>query len=168
MPPWHDAQLLLGQCADAPIRLIQSRLKDGRRAHRLVVEDDAPLRCALDTATGGAELAEIVHAVAAKADADRDDARDYVSALIETKVLTPVAEPAVTGPEPPTRVLSSLTSPGFAATARALRRVADELARLDARGVGNPPEAHDACGAYRSSVVNSVAILSGVVLDKRS
>ena len=48
------------------MRLIESRLRDGRRTHHLVViEDDAPLRCALDAAAGGCSVEKVVDAVAA-------------------------------------------------------------------------------------------------------
>ncbi|OBB67245.1 lantibiotic dehydratase [Mycobacterium sp. 852014-50255_SCH5639931] len=131
--------------AAGAMRLIESRLREGRRTHHLVVvEDDAPLRCALDAAAGGCAVDKVVDAVAKRVGVERDEAREYVDALIEAKVLTPVAEPAVTGPEPLTQLMSSLSGPDFAATSDALRRVSDELARLDAAGLGNPPEAYAA------------------------
>ncbi|SCX33559.1 lantibiotic dehydratase [Mycolicibacterium fluoranthenivorans] len=127
--------------AAGSLRLIESRVRDGRRAHHLVaIEDDAPLRCALEVATGGARVAAVVDAVAAHTGAAPAQARDYVAALIDAKVLTPVAEPAVTGAEPLGHVLSWLGDADFAPTAEALQRVSDELARLDAAGIGNAPE----------------------------
>lgn len=126
------------------MRLIESRVREGRRSHHLVViEDDSPLRVALDAASGGCVVAKIVDAVAAHADVEADEAREYVDALVDAKVLTPVAEPAVTGPEPLAHVLSSVSGQGLAAPAEALGRVSDELARLDAAGLGNPPEAYE-------------------------
>lgn len=134
--------------AAGAVRLIESRLREGRRTHHLVViEDDAPLRCALDAAAGGCSADTVVEAVAEGMAVERDEAREYVDALIEAKVLTPVAEPAVTGPEPLTQLMSSLSGPAFAATSEALRRVSDELARLDAAGLENPPEAYAAAAA---------------------
>lgn len=125
------------------MRLIESRVREGRRSHHLVViEDDSPLRVALDVASGGCVVAKIVDAVAAHADVEADEAGEYVDALIDAKVLTPMAEPAVTGPEPLAHVLSSLSGQGLAAPSEALGRVSDELARLDAAGLGNPPEAY--------------------------
>ncbi|MGD1171905.1 lantibiotic dehydratase [Mycobacterium seoulense] len=134
--------------AAGAVRLIESRLREGRRSHHLVmIEDDAPLRCALDAAAVGCSVDTVVEAVADGMGVERDEAREYVDALIEAKVLTPVAEPAVTGPEPLTQLMSSLSGPAFAATSEALRRVSDELARLDAAGLGNPPEAYAAAAA---------------------
>jgi thiopeptide-type bacteriocin biosynthesis protein len=130
------------------MRLIESRHREGRRTHHLVVvEDDAPLRCALDAAAGGCVVDKIVDAVAAQAGVERDEARGYVDALIEARVLTPVAEPTVTGPEPLAQLMSSLSGPDLTATSEALRRVSEELARLDAAGLGNPPEAYSAAAA---------------------
>lgn len=129
--------------AAGAMRLIESRLRDGRRAHHLVViDEDAALRCALKAAAGGARVSLVVEAVTAATGVDDGDARDYVAALIEAKVLTPVAEPAVTGPEPLTHVLAALNGPEYATTAQALRQVSDDLAALDAAGIGNPPEAY--------------------------
>lgn len=126
------------------MRLIESRVREGRRSHHLVViEDDSPLRVALDAASGGCVVAEIVEAVAAHADVAADEAREYVDALVDAKVLTPVAEPAVTGPEPLAHVLSALSGQGLTAPSEALGRVSGELARLDAAGLGNPPQAYD-------------------------
>ena len=62
-----------------------------------------------------------------------DEAREYVDALVDAKVLTPIAEPAVTGPEPLAHVLSSLSGQDLAAPSEALRRVSDELAALGRR-----------------------------------
>ncbi|KLO41205.1 lantibiotic dehydratase [Mycobacterium nebraskense] len=134
--------------AAGAMRLIESRLREGRRTHHLVVvEDDAPLRCALDAAAGGCAVDSVVEAVAEGMGVERDEAREYVDALIEAKILTPVAEPAVTGPEPLAQLMSSLSGPDFAETSEALRWVSDELARLDAAGLGNPPEAYEVAAA---------------------
>jgi lantibiotic biosynthesis protein len=120
-------------------------VQDGRRRthHLVVVEDDAPLRCAVDAAAGGAAVATVVQAVAAFTGAGQNEAREYVDALVDAQVLTAVAEPAVTGAEPLAQVLSCLTDQGLPSTVEALGRVSDELARLDSAGLGNPPEAYD-------------------------
>lgn len=125
--------------AAGALRLIESRLRDARRSHHLlVVQDDAALRCALTVAEGGAVVSDVVAAVAASADVDDAEAREYVDALIDAHVLTPVAEPAVTGLEPLAHVRSCLGEhPG-------LNEVAAQLAELDAAGLGNPPEAYSA------------------------
>jgi len=134
--------------AAGAMRLIESRVKDGGRSHHLVlVEDDAPLRCALDAASGGCLVERVVEAVQAQAGVESDEAREYVDALVDAQVLTPVAEPAVTGSEPLAHVLSCLSGDALAATAESLGQVSDELARLDAAGLGNPPEAYDAVAA---------------------
>ncbi|MDT5011259.1 MAG: lantibiotic biosynthesis protein [Mycobacterium sp.] len=127
------------------MRLIESRVRDGRRSHHLVViEDDEPLRVALETASGGCAVLDVVEAVQAHTGADPEEAREYVDALVDAKVLTPLAEPAVTGPEPLTHVLGSLSGQDLDAASEALRRVSDELAGLDAAGLGNAPEAYGA------------------------
>ena len=130
--------------AAGAMRIIESRVREGRRTHHLVViEDDAPLRCALAAASGGCVVEQVVDAVKSHAGVERDEARDYVDALIDANVLTAVAEPAVTGREPLAHVVSSLSGQGLTAPSEALDRVSDELAKLDAAGLGNPPEAYD-------------------------
>ncbi|CAM3663076.1 lantibiotic dehydratase [Smaragdicoccus niigatensis] len=127
------------------LRLIESRLRDGRRTHHLVVvEEDTALQCALEAAADGCLVEKVVDAVMRHAEVDVDEARDYVDALIDAKVLTPVAEPAVTGPEPLTHVLASLRENGFTETTEALERISNELADLDAAGIGNPIEVYEA------------------------
>ena len=134
--------------AAGAMRLIESRVRNGRRSHHLVVvEDDSPLRCALDAASGGCVVERIADAIKAHAGVVQDEAREYVDALVEAHVLTPVAEPAVTGPEPLAYVQSCLSGQGLAAASEALAQVSDELARLDAAGLGNPPGAYDAAAA---------------------
>lgn len=129
--------------AGGAMRLIESRLQDGRRSHHLVVvEDDAPLRCALDAAAGGAVVERVAQAVQAQTGVGHDEARGYVDALVDAHVLTAVAEPAVTGLEPLTQLLSCLNGQGLTSTSEALGLVSDELAALDAAGLGNPPEAY--------------------------
>jgi lantibiotic biosynthesis protein len=129
--------------AAGAMRLIESRVRQGRRSHHLVViEDDEPLRVALDTAAGGCTVTEVAEAVQVHAEVEPGEAREYVDALVDAKVLTPTAEPAVTGTEPLAHVLSSLAAQNLAEPSEALRRVSDALAHLDAAGVGNPPEAY--------------------------
>jgi len=129
--------------AAGAMRLIESRVRQGRRSHHLVViEDDEPLRVALDTAAGGCVVDKIAEAVQAHTGVEQDEAREYVDALVDAKVLTPMAEPAVTGPEPLIHVLSSLRGQELGEPSEALQRVSDELARMDAAGLGNPQEAY--------------------------
>lgn len=132
--------------AAGAMRLIESRLHDGRRAHHLVViEDDEPLRCALETAAGGCSVEKVAEAVLAATGVEPNEARAYVDALVDAQVLTPVAEPAVTGLEPLAHVLTSLND--LTSTSEALARVSDELARLDSAGLGNAPSAYDSVAA---------------------
>jgi thiopeptide-type bacteriocin biosynthesis protein len=131
--------------AAGTLRIIDSRVRDGRRSHHLVVvEDDEPLQSALRAASGGATVERIVTEVEADTGYGRDEVRGYVDALVEAQVLTAVSEPVVTGPQPFAHVRSSLQCQGFDDTVAALDRVGAELATLDAAGLGNPPDAYRA------------------------
>lgn len=124
-------------------RLIDSRVRDGHRSHHLVVvEDDMPLQSALRAASGGATVEQVVDAVMTDTGFGEDDVRGYVDALVDAQLLTAVAEPAVTGPEPLAHVTSSLRQQGFSQTVAALDTVAADLAALDTAGLGNPPDAY--------------------------
>ena len=137
-------------------RIIDSRMRDGYRGHNLVVvEDDEPLRTALQAASRGATVEQVVAAVAAETGFSRDEVSGYVDALVDAQVLTAVAEPAVTGPQPLAHVTSSLRRQGFADTVAALDMVDADLARLDARGLGNSP------GDYRELTKTLLELAGG-------
>lgn len=129
--------------AAGALRLIDSRVRGGRRSnHLVVVDDDEPLRSALQVASGGASVEQVVEAIEADTGFGRDEVRAYVDALVDAQVLTAVAEPAVTGSQPLTYVTASLRRQGFAHTVAVLDEVGAELANLDAAGLGNSPTAY--------------------------
>lgn len=124
-------------------RMVDSRLRDGLRSHHLVVVEDAePLRSALAAAEGGATVEQIRDRVAAETGFGRDEVSGYVDALVDAQVLTAVAEPAVTGPEPLAHVTASLRSQGLSDTVATLDSVAKGLAVLDSAGLGNSRDAY--------------------------
>ena len=144
--------------AAGAMRLIESRLRAGRRSHHLVVvDDDAPLHCALEAAAGGCLVDGVVDAVQAHSAVERGEARDDVDALVDARVLTAVAEPAVTGREPLADVLATLSGQAFMATAETLWRVSGQLAALDAAGLGNPPEAYTSVAATLLELAGAAA-----------
>ncbi len=131
--------------AAGTLRLIDRRFTNGARTHHLIaVEDDPPLQHALQAAGSGATIEHVISAVAAHTGAARDEAREYVDALVDTQVLTPVAEPAVTGPEPLAQIRSHLRQHGLTQTSQLLDRVSDHLDMLDRTGLGNSAQTYDA------------------------
>lgn len=131
--------------AAGALRMVDSRIRNGRRSHHLVVvEDDVPLRSALQAASGGATVEQVIGAVEIDTGAERDAVSNYVDALVDAQVLTAVAEPAVTGPEPLAHVTTALRGGGFDDTVAALDSVAEQLANLDLAGPGNSPDAYGA------------------------
>lgn len=129
--------------AAGALRIIDSRMRAGRRSHHLVVVDeDAPLRSALWAAVGGATVGQVATAVEAGTDAEPAEVRDYVDALIDAQVLTAVAEPGVTGRPPLEQVTSALRGQGFPEIVNSLDKVGEALANLDAAGLGNAPDGY--------------------------
>lgn len=128
-------------------RYAEARL-DGRiRSHHLVaVETAAYLEHALETARGGATVAELARAVA---DHDPDgevtleEAEEFVGELIESQVLTSELQPLVTGPEPIHELVAQLADlPEARDVQGRLVAARDALEELDGRGLGQDPEAY--------------------------
>lgn len=131
--------------AAGAMRLVESRVGQAGRTHHLVmIGDDPPLRCALDAARYGCTVDRVAELVCATTGASRQDAYAYAESLVDAQVLTPVAEPAVTGSEPLAHVLTTMKSQAMEDVSAALQRVADELTRLDAAGLGNAPDDYSA------------------------
>lgn len=137
------------------LRYAESRLAGRRRTYHLVAVDPDPyLDATLERARGGASPRELARALAddlAREAAEEgwdddevptlDEVRDYVGELMASQLLVPELSPPVTGEEPVHDLVAQLSRlPGSETAQEAARRLdgaRQELARLDARGIGS-------------------------------
>jgi thiopeptide-type bacteriocin biosynthesis protein len=129
------------------LRYAEAVLANGARDYHLAVVERTPhLDATLERARAGANLAELAAAlVADDAEVELAEARAFVNQLIDAQLLVPDVEPTVTGPESIAAVLAALDGkPALAPIATALRAATDELAALDARGLGQPTSTYRA------------------------
>lgn len=119
-----------------------------RMSHHLVaVDKTAPLENTLARAEAGATLSALARALAGEmgGEVSIEEAEEFVGELASAQILVSDLTPAVTGPEPAEPLIERLRGcPGGEPVARVLAEVCDELARLDAGGLGADPEAYSA------------------------
>ena len=133
-------------------------VREGKdRSYRLVVvEATDALETTLARAGEGAPFADLV-ATLLDADVTTEEAEAYVADLIRSQVLGPDIALPVTGREPIHTLIDQFsTQPAMAEVVAALTQVRARLDALDAKGLGNPPE------AYRE-VASVLAALPGKV-----
>ena len=129
---------------------VEAKVRGGEVRHEIAfLEADEALSAALEGRSGEPEPLSDFHAALAAAIADpevRDaDIEEYLDDLIEAQVLLPELIPAVVGADPLDQIIGSLEAgEALSGTAARVRRLREELDRLDAHGVGAPPEAYAA------------------------
>jgi lantibiotic biosynthesis protein len=119
------------------LRYIETQVSATTRTHHLVAVDaDEALRATLGRARGGAQVDDLAEALVAE-DITVEEAREYVSALIEAGLLVSDLQPAVTGDGPVREMISVLRrSAATDKTAARLEHAQCVLERLDAGGLG--------------------------------
>jgi lantibiotic biosynthesis protein len=129
------------------LRYAESRRDGGSRTYQLVSVEPTPyLEATLERARAGASLATLVRAlVDADPDVSRDEATQYVEALVDSQLLVPELGPPVTGQEPVRELLERLASvPAMESFHRVLHRAQDALTELDASPPGAEPSRYRA------------------------
>lgn len=128
------------------VRFIETRRSaQGRQYVLAAVDPVAALDAVLAAAAGGRTLAELAAAVTRDdPEIDPDDAAGFVDELVDTGLLEPRLAPGVTGPEPAHGIIAELGAHPAAATLRAAQ---DQIAALDAAGVGQSRAAYHAIEA---------------------
>jgi thiopeptide-type bacteriocin biosynthesis protein len=123
--------------AGGRVRYAESRLDlAGRTYHLVALEETEYLRATLERATGGARLADLAAALV-DADVSLGEARAYVDELVASQVLVSDLGLDVTGDEAIHGVITRLSAPAETRpVACCLASVRDELAAIDAAGVG--------------------------------
>jgi lantibiotic biosynthesis protein len=132
------------------IRLAEARLVGKVRSYHLVaVEPDQYLTAVLERAAGGARPGELAaHLVELDSEIAPEEAATFIDELIDGQILLPDLTPAVTGPAPLDDMLAQLSSvPAAAPVVVALTRTRDDIAALDAAGLGNDPARYRAIAA---------------------
>lgn len=129
---------------------VEAQVRGGEVKHEVAfLEADEALSTALEGRLGDPRPLPGFHAALAAGITDpevRDaDIEEYLDDLIEAQVLLPELIPAVVGADPLDQIIDSLEAgEALSETAARVRRLREELDRLDAHGVGAPPEAYAA------------------------
>ena len=129
---------------------VEAQVRGGEVKHEIAfLEADEALSAALEERSGEPRPLSDFHAALAAGITDpevRDaDIEEYLDDLIEAQVLLPELIPAVVGADPLDQIIESLEAgEALSETARRVRRLREELDRLDKHGVGAPPEAYAA------------------------
>jgi thiopeptide-type bacteriocin biosynthesis protein len=131
------------------LRYAEARLDRKVRSHHLVaVDSNDYLEEALRRAEGGATALEVAEALVAfdpDGDVTIDEAREFVTELIDSQILVSDLSTPVTGPEAIHDLIEQLRRiPATAATAERLIRVRAALEELDAGGPGADPARYEA------------------------
>ena len=122
---------------------VEAKLNNGARAHNLVAIDSSHyLEAVLELAQHGAAPAALAETLTqSDPDISHDEAKDYVTGLIDNQVLITDLEPPVTGADAIEALVATLDGhPDASHTAKRLETCRAQLAAIDAVGVGVPPE----------------------------
>lgn len=126
------------------LRFAQVRLDGKLRSYDLVaVEPSAAIEETLARAQSGSRLDELIDALVSD-DITRDEAAEFVNALIDAQILVSDLVPQVTGAEPIHDLVAQLsTDGGTRPLADRLDEVRRALAELDATPLGAPPARYE-------------------------
>ncbi len=127
------------------LRYVEARLNGKRRSYHLVaVEQTEYLTATLERAAAGAPLTELAAALLDE-EITQAKAEGFIEQLIENQILMPDLTLPVTGVEPIYPIIAKLHSSVLESeAATVLEQVRDELAALDAAGLGATPEQYQA------------------------
>jgi thiopeptide-type bacteriocin biosynthesis protein len=129
------------------LRYAAAKLDGKERNYHLVSVVSTPyLESTLERARDGAKLADLA-APLVDPEITIEDARAYVGELIEAQLLVPDLGVYITGPEPIDGMIAQLAEAGVELPRARLEEVRAAIAAIDARGLGNQPEAYTAIAA---------------------
>lgn len=132
------------------LRYAEARMVGRHRSYHLVaVEPTEYLLATLERAANGAHLRALAEAlVADDSEIALEEAEAYIAELVESQILLPELDPAVTGPEPIHSLVHDLGR--VPASSRVVERLAttrDALAAVDAKGIGVPTDQYRSLAA---------------------
>jgi lantibiotic biosynthesis protein len=127
------------------LRYAESRREGKDRSYHLVAVDETDyLKATLDRAKDGASFADLA-APLVDEDITVTEAEEYIGTLIQNQILVPDIALSVTGREPIHTLIEQFSQhEATAPVAKMLARLRDELAAIDAAGLGNSPECYRA------------------------
>ncbi|HJW33509.1 MAG TPA: lantibiotic dehydratase [Holophagaceae bacterium] len=123
------------------LRYTEGRLRNKSRSYHLVAVEETPyLLATLARAEGGATLRSLAEALV-EPEVDLDAAEAYVGELVESQLLVPELQPAVTGPEPIHDLIRQLRAlPEGEGAAQALEDARRALEAIDDTPLGLPQD----------------------------
>lgn len=158
--------------AGGRLRYAEARLDKKVRSHHLVaVDDNDYLEEALRRASNGARASEIAEALVAfdpEGDVTIEEAREFVTELIDSQILVSDLSTPVTGPEAIHDVidqLSRIPAPIAADAAQRLTQARDALEALDTRGPGSEPARYEEIAETLRALPTSVEMSRLFQLD---
>jgi thiopeptide-type bacteriocin biosynthesis protein len=158
--------------AGGRLRYAEARLDKKVRSHHLVaVDDNDYLEEALRRAANGARASEIAEALVAfdpEGDVTLEEAREFVTELIDSQILVSDLSTPVTGPEAIHDVidqLSRIPAPIAATAAQRLAQARDALEALDAHGPGADPARYEEIAEILRELPTSVEMSRLFQLD---
>lgn len=145
--------------AGGRVRYVESRLRGKQRSYHLVaVEQTDYLAATLQRAAMGASIAELVVPLIDD-EITQEDAEDFIEQLIECQLLVPDLALPVTGQEPIHPVIAKLRALTCTSeVAAVLEKTRDDLAALDAAGLGAAPEQYRAVAEKLKSLPAEVEL----------
>ncbi len=156
--------------AGGRLRYAEARLDKKVRSHHLVaVDDNEYLEEALRRAANGARAEEIAEALVAfdpEGDVTLDEAKEFVTELIDSQILVSDLSTPVTGPEAIHDVIDQLSRiPATQDAASRLTQVRDALEALDSGGPGAEPARYEEIAATLRELPTSVEMSRLFQLD---
>jgi lantibiotic biosynthesis protein len=141
------------------LRYVEARLSGKRRSYHLVaVEQTEYLTTTLERAAAGATLTELAAALVDE-EITQAEAEGFIEQLIENQILVPDLALPITGAEPIHPVIAKLRSTTLeSAAATVLEQVRDELAALDAAGLGVTPQQYQTIAEKLNSLPAKVEL----------
>jgi len=129
------------------LRYVESRLDGKSRSYHLAaVEPTDYLLSTLSRAANGARLSDLAKALCdADPEVTADEAKEFITTLVDNQLLVSDFGLAVTGPEPVHRLIAQMReAPAIAAAAERLGEAQEAVAQLDGAGLGSSPERYRA------------------------
>jgi thiopeptide-type bacteriocin biosynthesis protein len=138
------------------VRYVASRVNGGRSFHLVAVEPSEALDATLARAESGALIEGLATALVERG-VSRADADEYIAELIDNQILVPDSGARITGDDPALALVKELQArPEASRQACVLADVADDLAGIDAAGLGVSPGRYRAVAAKLESLGQAI------------